>query len=448
MESKIRVHAVAQNRTALGIANAYLKLFPKATLEDLNKAFPISLNTSGRSDAIFVNVKDAGKFKSEDGKPLFETYFLEKEDEILKLANGDKVAILETWVKEDFDKIVEHAKQYGIEVASFEEAKPFEKGSFWLEYINGYNLVGDKVEKAPAAKGCKGKCKCWRWLWWLLLLALIALLLFLLLRGCNKCGKKTSPYELKLEQMSKDASTSLGLLKTDSLVKAYPVQFKTGAADIDSVAYPALDSLAFFVKNNPDARLYLIERNAENKADPSADLKLSKLRAKSILSYLLGQGIDPSRVFADGRGNAGLTDSIPYSLEVRLAQIKAAYEQQVADSAAKLAKGEDVTNYPISFEQGSSTLDMSSYAALDQIAKYLNDNPKVKLNIVGYTSPEGSAEVNLKLSKDRAQAVADYLVNEKGIDAQRLVVEGKGSKGAEKLANPEDNRRTEIKVIK
>mgnify|MGYP000786104345 CR=1 FL=1 len=43
MASKIKVYGKAQNRTALGIAHAYLVMYPHATLEDLRKAFPNSI---------------------------------------------------------------------------------------------------------------------------------------------------------------------------------------------------------------------------------------------------------------------------------------------------------------------------------------------------------------------------------------------------------------------
>ena len=41
MASKVRVYGKAQNRTALGIVNAYIVMYPHATAEDLNKAFPL-----------------------------------------------------------------------------------------------------------------------------------------------------------------------------------------------------------------------------------------------------------------------------------------------------------------------------------------------------------------------------------------------------------------------
>ena len=42
MPSKVRVYGKAQNRTVLGIINAYLVMYPHATKEDLDKAFPSS----------------------------------------------------------------------------------------------------------------------------------------------------------------------------------------------------------------------------------------------------------------------------------------------------------------------------------------------------------------------------------------------------------------------
>ena len=42
--AKVRVYGKAQNRTALGIAHAYMVMYPHATLADLRKAFPNSLN--------------------------------------------------------------------------------------------------------------------------------------------------------------------------------------------------------------------------------------------------------------------------------------------------------------------------------------------------------------------------------------------------------------------
>ena len=68
--------------------------------------------------------------------------------------------------------------------------------------------------------------------------------------------------------------------------------------------------------------------------------------------------------------------------------------------------------------------------AVGFVANYLKQNPDAKLNIIGYTDQVGNAGYNEKLSKKRADAVKQLLV-EMGVDTSRLVSEGKGiDKGA------------------
>jgi outer membrane protein OmpA-like peptidoglycan-associated protein len=50
----------------------------------------------------------------------------------------------------------------------------------------------------------------------------------------------------------------------------------------------------------------------------------------------------------------------------------------------------------------------------------------MKLKIVGHTDADGSDESNLKLSKNRADAVKNALVSVYGVSTDRLTSEGKG----------------------
>ena len=63
--------------------------------------------------------------------------------------------------------------------------------------------------------------------------------------------------------------------------------------------------------------------------------------------------------------------------------------------------------------------------AVGFVANYLKQNPDAKLNIIGYTDQVGNAGYKEKLSKKRADAVKQLLV-EMGVDTSRLVSEGKG----------------------
>jgi outer membrane protein OmpA-like peptidoglycan-associated protein len=91
-----------------------------------------------------------------------------------------------------------------------------------------------------------------------------------------------------------------------------------------------------------------------------------------------------------------------------------------------------------------------SFQELDTIAEYLKKHPNLKIKIVGHADYEGNWTANHTLSKQRANAVADYLKG-KGIAEQRVVVEAMGaSQPIVRDADPqnrEENRRVEFMLI-
>lgn len=101
------------------------------------------------------------------------------------------------------------------------------------------------------------------------------------------------------------------------------------------------------------------------------------------------------------------------------------------------------------FEPGKSTLKPESQEQLNNIAAILVAYPVVTLKLGGYTDSTGNAEVNKKISDERANAAKNQLVK-LGIDQKRLEAEGYGpehpvaSNGtAEGRAQ---NRRIDIRV--
>lgn len=67
-----------------------------------------------------------------------------------------------------------------------------------------------------------------------------------------------------------------------------------------------------------------------------------------------------------------------------------------------------------------------SETVLSQIAKVLQENPKLELIIEGHTDNVGGAQFNLELSRKRAEAVKRWLVDKAGISEVRLTTVGYG----------------------
>lgn len=91
-----------------------------------------------------------------------------------------------------------------------------------------------------------------------------------------------------------------------------------------------------------------------------------------------------------------------------------------------LNKKGHVPVYQIYFDFNKSSLKPESEPAIREIAKLLKQNPKLKLYIVGHTDNIGNFDYNLKLSKKRAEAVVNRLVNKYKISPDRLKAFGVG----------------------
>ncbi|HEX9802440.1 MAG TPA: OmpA family protein, partial [Gammaproteobacteria bacterium] len=79
-----------------------------------------------------------------------------------------------------------------------------------------------------------------------------------------------------------------------------------------------------------------------------------------------------------------------------------------------------VALYGILFDSDRATLRQESRPTLDEIAKLLKGEPKLKLLVVGHTDNVGSFTYNMDLSRQRAEAVAAELTHRYGIAASRL----------------------------
>ncbi len=77
------------------------------------------------------------------------------------------------------------------------------------------------------------------------------------------------------------------------------------------------------------------------------------------------------------------------------------------------------------FSEGNATLTSESQPFLDEVIQLLEENPAWTLQIIGHTDNVGKKQDNYELSVRRAQAVADYLV-EQGFSVDQLIVSGRG----------------------
>lgn len=113
----------------------------------------------------------------------------------------------------------------------------------------------------------------------------------------------------------------------------------------------------------------------------------------------------------------------------------------------------EVLLHPIYFEYNKSNITAQGANELDKLVKVLHKNPEMKIFVKAHTDTKGSADYNLKLSDQRAQATVQYVIS-KGINKDRI--SGKGFGFTELKVNCKEctedqdaqNRRSEFLIVK
>lgn len=289
MASKIKVYGKAQNRTALGIAHAYMVMFPHATLSDLRKAFPDNLCPDSGVKNLFLPLQEAETFNTK-----MNLYFA-KPDEVITTGDGLQVCLCQVWSKFSYEKMVAQGELYDIVVAEFEKTMKGEKGGYRLEYLNGY------VPPVPTKKkkGIPG------WLWAIIALLVIGVVVALCL-----------PREKEVVEVQTFAEKEVVVRDTvyiqqieDFERNFNAAQFEQGKADLNDDAKLALHDLAKVMKQNQDLKLRIVGHTSAE-GDESTNQRLSEARAQAAVDFLVNkEGIDASRLQAAGMGSSKPIDS-------------------------------------------------------------------------------------------------------------------------------------------
>jgi outer membrane protein OmpA-like peptidoglycan-associated protein len=165
--------------------------------------------------------------------------------------------------------------------------------------------------------------------------------------------------------------------------------------------------------------------------------KLARKEGDVYLSLHIGQWSDLDKG----------SDTVLYVVEVKPME-----GDKVTVDAAALASDITATGhtavYGIYFDTGKSEVKPESDAALQEIAKMLQQNAALKLLVVGHTDSAGALAANMDLSRRRADAVVQVLTGKYGVASARLLAQGAGPLSPVESNKTEEgrakNRRVEL----
>lgn len=121
------------------------------------------------------------------------------------------------------------------------------------------------------------------------------------------------------------------------------------------------------------------------------------------------------------------------------------------ENEISLSVGSKIEFSKIYFTKAKAEILKESYPELNKLSQIMKNNPNLCVRIGGHTDNVGDKDLLIELSKKRADAIKDFLINKKDIDSSRIETRGYGGSqplndnSSEKLKKL--NRRVEIEVI-
>ena len=196
--------------------------------------------------------------------------------------------------------------------------------------------------------------------------------------------------------------------------------------------------------------------DSDTKEDIKADFVLSDLETAEIIaktSSIKGTGeyllcLPVNRDYGLSVSKKGyLMHSENFSLPIQGDSIKP-YNINIALQTIKIGRKEILRN--VFFDVDKYNLTKQSRSELNNLVKFMNQNPETIVEIGGHTDISGSESHNDSLSENRARVVYSYLI-EKGVVNERLTFKGYSSSVPastnESSRGRSLNRRTEFKII-
>lgn len=137
-------------------------------------------------------------------------------------------------------------------------------------------------------------------------------------------------------------------------------------------------------------------------------------------------------------------DALNNSLQQKNNELQAA--QQAAVKSGRL---EDAMEYTAFFDINKAYLSKKEAVNLEAMANLIKKYPNEKFVITGYADKQtGSAEFNNKLSKLRAEAVYNTLVDKFGVDGNQLTIDYKGGVDTMYQNDSKLSRAAVVKLVK
>jgi outer membrane protein OmpA-like peptidoglycan-associated protein len=259
--------------------------------------------------------------------------------------------------------------------------------------------------------------------------------------GLDDSSLSSSTYQLTISDLS------------DVVAKAdisfdFPYQQATLLHSISAPQLKVLRGLSTYLEQHPDRRLLLTGYYTKQEKNINADLGLE--RARLLKQELQHFGIPSLQVVTQQDLSIDHDEELPILKDAIQFEFTAMpeVEQLVEEMQLKMDKQKVILHFDVAEEDIDPTPTQLSY--FDQLQQYLDQHPNATIKITGYTDDQGEPRQNVRLGRERALMVKNFLLN-RGFDREHLLTESAGERDPiSSNASPSGrakNRRVEIQLV-
>jgi outer membrane protein OmpA-like peptidoglycan-associated protein len=153
-----------------------------------------------------------------------------------------------------------------------------------------------------------------------------------------------------------------------------------------------------------------------------------KMTPEELRAVAKKRALEARRKASEARRRAIAAQQPAAQPKVKKEDIQKSLSESVRKTIQFIEEADTVKFIPksVRFKKDSTDLSPIAYKALNEIGKYLKDNPNIKIEIQGYSDNTGEKSKNIEISKNQAKKIKNYLVKKFGLDPSRLATKGFG----------------------
>lgn len=213
---------------------------------------------------------------------------------------------------------------------------------------------------------------------------------------------------------------------TEEYCSLLDIQFEINQDEMELAEKERLAVLARFLQLYPDTSA-VIEGHTDNVGSPARNMQLSESRAQSVVDYLVREHqIAPSRLRAVGLGETRpIADNSTQDGQRANRRINTLIGCATDIAGLETLPARVTLAMLIEFDTNSAVVKREYHDQLGKVARFITANPRITATMEGHAD-NATPDMAQRISRQRAESVASYLVKEFGVDRSRLKVEGFG----------------------